>query len=114
MLRSAAVSMAVGLSALAWADGAGSEAPRGSSGAGRLVALRACAACHEIAPRDAWYSNYARSFAEIANDPALGRPELDAFLAKTHKMFWPGLALSDRERADVIAYIASQATAPHR
>ena len=71
------------------------------------MALRSCAACHAIAVRDVWYTQFARGFPEIAQDPRLTEVELRQFLGTTHRMFWRSTDLSLQETADVIAYISS-------
>ncbi len=78
--------------------------------AGRLVALRTCAACHAVAARDVWYTQFARGFPEIAQDPRLTEAELRQFLGTTHRMFWRSIDLSPQETTDVIAYISSLKT----
>lgn len=84
---------------------AAAQPGRGDPAAGRLIALKSCASCHAASAREIWYSQYARSFLEIARDPALGGDELRDFIGRTHRMFWPGVALTPQEAADVIAYI---------
>lgn len=71
---------------------------------GKALAERWCQSCHDIA--GAGSSDAAPGFRTLAERPEVDDPRLAGFLSAPHPPM-PDLALSNREIADLVAYIRS-------
>jgi cytochrome c len=77
----------------------------GDLAAGRDLATRVCATCHQLPGRPAPRGNAPR-FAAIANARGVTETSLHVFLSSPHPTM-PNLILSQPQQDDVIAYILS-------
>ncbi|MGP9822244.1 c-type cytochrome [Salinarimonas sp. NSM] len=75
---------------------------------GRAIAERWCASCHLVSPDQATAMDGVASFREVAERGPLGDGGLEAFLADPHPVM-PDMSLTNREIADLTAYIDSLA-----
>lgn len=78
----------------------------GDLAAGRMLAVRVCAECHDVQARNgaAFSPTAAPTFYLVANAKTTTAIGLSAFLQTPHANM-PNLILSEDERRDVIAYI---------
>jgi mono/diheme cytochrome c family protein len=74
--------------------------------AGARVAQSQCAGCHQIGRVPGKAPGLAPSFAEIAATPAMTQTSIEVFLSTPHEGM-PNYSLSQRNIADVAAYIVS-------
>ncbi len=80
---------------------------RGDSAKGLALAQRLCADCHSVTPGAAGSPpKAAADFETIANTPGMTDLALSVWLRTPHRQM-PNLQLSDDQRTDLIAYIAS-------
>jgi len=96
-----ASTLALGLSASAYADPADGE----------KLARRWCAGCHLVAPDQPTAGTDAPPFATIARMPGFNRDRLAFFLLDPHPKM-PNMGLSRGEASDLADYIAKLGTQP--
>lgn len=80
--------------------------PQPDAELGRAIAERWCQSCHDISGTTT--SDYAPGFRSVAEDPTKSDARLRGWLKDPHPPM-PNLSLTNREIADLVAYIRSLA-----
>jgi mono/diheme cytochrome c family protein len=77
---------------------------QGDAKAGKKIADRSCAQCHDIEAGDRDNFRIAPTFQTVADDPAVTEPALRTFFETPH-VSDPAARLTARETTDVLTYL---------